>query len=907
MLTWLKMSSSSEKPKPGRKRASEPRTRKPSARRAPASNAAKSTAEPKAKAPAAKPKAAAKAKVSAGKPKAAAGKSKATTPKPKPAATKPKAAAGTTKATGGDQDSGPPVAPPGDGRISTLLRPRNVLIAALLSIIVGAGVGMAMVYLPDPTQVRVLENYEPNMQVVLYDGEGEVFAELEARERRKLVAYRDIPEQLRNALLASEDSRFFWHVGIDPIGVLGAVRENITDGFGARGASTITMQLSRGMGWSSPEKTAVRKLVEAFYYALQTERYFSKERILELYMNQIFMGHDAYGFGAAAELYFDKELDELTLAESALLAGIVQRPNDYYPLDRNQERAFRRRDLVLGRMVTEGYITPEEREVARAEPLDLADNDRSEELGAYFTEEIRRTLIDEYGSDYLYSSGMRVSTTLDPRIQSIAQKALDEGLRITDKTQGWRGVERNVLDESIHPMEHDEPRWDRPIAPGDYVPAIVLESTNERARVRVGSYIGEITREGAAWTRFGRAENVRLERLLRAGDRISVHVTEVIDEATLGLELDQEPEIEGALLVVENYSGEIKAEVGGRRFDDSEFNRARQAVRQTGSGFKPFVYAAALDAGRTAGDLIVDMRSAFADGNRQPYEPKNHNDEYVGITTYTEALARSRNVVAVAVQQSVTAGNVIEMARNLGITANLQPYLSLALGVVDVSLWEMTRAYAVFANGGVRVEPHRIRLVVDREGRPLNVAQRQSQQVMDAEVAYLMVRMLANVIEYSFDGGRQGGSGRRARGLGAEIGMELAGKTGTTDEYSDAWFMGFSPYHTIGVWVGNDTKKPIGAGREGANTALPIWMEVMRAASEGLEPRKFEQPVGVVLRTVDARTGLLSSNACGPSVVVAYLDGTEPTRVCTEQEARILAMNEYQQAYFIDQIRSGGR
>ena len=720
------------------------------------------------------------------------------------------------------------------------------------------------------------------------------------------MAYRDIPEQLRNALLAIEDSRFFWHAGVDPIGVLGAVRENITDGFGARGASTITMQLARGMGWSSPEKTAVRKLVEAFYYALQTERYFSKERILELYMNQIFMGHDAYGFGAAAELYFDKELDELTLAESALLAGIVQRPNDYYPLERNQERAFRRRDLVLRRMVSQGYITEQEREIASAEPFEHVEDDRSEELGAYFTEEIRRTLIDEYGSA-LYRSGMRVSTTLDPRIQAVAERALDQGLRNTDKTQGWRGVERNLLDEGIDLMAHREPRWERPIEPGQYVPAVVLESTHERAIVRVGPYTGEITPEGADWTQFGRAANVRLERLLRPGDRISVHVMEVVDDTTLSVELDQEPEIEGAILVVENYSGEIKAEVGGRRFDDSEFNRARQAVRQTGSAFKPFVYAAALDAGHTAGDLIVDMRSAFEDGNRQPYEPRNHNDEYVGITTYTEALARSRNVVAVSVQQSIGAGKVIDMARNLGISANLQPYLSLALGVVDVSLWEMTRAYSVFANGGVRVEPHRIRSVVDRQGQPVFVAQRQSQQVMDAETAYLMVRMLNNVIEYSFDRGLQGGSGRRARGLVTDLGIPLAGKTGTTNLYSDAWFLGFSPYHTIGVWVGNDTKKPIGPGREGANTALPIWIDVMRAASEGLEPREFEMPVGVELRTVDARTGLLSSDVCGPSLVVAYLQGTGPTRVCTEAEARILAMNEYQQAYFIDQIRGGGR
>lgn len=786
-----------------------------------------------------------------------------------------------------------------------LVRPRNFAIGIIAVGLSGAGIGTAMVYLPDASQVRALEEYVPNMQVLLFDDAGEVFGELEAIERRKLVPYQDIPEQLRNALLASEDSRFFSHVGIDPIGVLGAVRDNLTDGFGTRGASTITMQLARGLGWSSSEKTASRKLVEAFYYALQTERYFSKERILELYMNQIFMGHDAYGFGAAAELYFDKELGELTLAESALLAGIVQRPNRYYPLERNQERAVRRRDLVLGRMLAEGYITAEEREQARNEPLDLADNDRSEELGAYFTEEIRRDLYDEYGSE-LYELGMRVQTTLDLRIQAAAEKALDEGLRFTDKTQGWRGVERNLLDENLDLMAFDLPRWERSIDIDDYVPAVVLESDAERAVVRFGSYTAQITPEGASWTAFGRPDNVRLERLLRAGDLISVHLTEMREDGSVVVELDQEPELEGAILVVENYSGEVKAEVGGRRFSDSEFNRARQAVRQTGSAFKPFVYAAALQAGHTAGDVILDMRRAFEDGSRQPYEPHNHNDEYVGITTYTEALARSRNVVAVAVQQEIGADSVIKMARDMGLTANLQPYLSLALGSVEVSLWEMTRAYAVFANGGVRVEPHRVRNVVDREGRPVFVAQRRSEQVMDGDVAYLMTRMLNNVINYTYveNGVLMGGSGRRARRLQDDIGMPLAGKTGTTDLYSDAWFLGFSPYHTIGVWVGNDTKKPIGAGREGANTALPIWMEVMRAASDGLDPKDFElPPVGIVLRTVDARTGLLSSNLCGPSIIVAYIEGTDPTRACGEEEARILAMNHYQQAYFIDQIR----
>ena len=283
-------------------------------------------------------------------------------------------------------------------------------------------------------------------------------------------------------------------------------------------------------------------------------------------MNQIFMGHDAYGFGAAAEFYFDDELNELTLAECALLAGIVQRPNDYYPLDRNEERAIRRRDVVLGRMLVEGYISNEEREQARNEPLDLAErDDRSEELGAYFTEEIRRKLIEDYGTR-LYESGLRVYTTLDSRLQAAAEQALDSGLRAVDKTQGWRGSKRNLLEEQIDIAAHIEQRWDRPIETGDYVPAVVLDSSREQAQLRVGPYTAVITPEGAAWTAFDRVENVRLERLIQPGDLISVHVTEVHNDGTLSVGLDQEPELEGAVLVFENYSGEIKAEVGGRRF-----------------------------------------------------------------------------------------------------------------------------------------------------------------------------------------------------------------------------------------------------------------------------------------------------------------------------------------------------
>ncbi|MFQ5744192.1 MAG: penicillin-binding transpeptidase domain-containing protein, partial [Acidobacteriota bacterium] len=392
----------------------------------------------------------------------------------------------------------------------------------------------------------------------------------------------------------------------------------------------------------------------------------------------------------------------------------------------------------------------------------------------------------------------------------------------------------------------------------------------------------------------------RLNDLMKEGDLVSVWIRSINDDGGFAVDLDQEPELQGAVLVLENGTGEVKAMVGGRHFDNSEFNRAKQAKRQTGSAFKPFVYAAALRNGWTASNLLLDQPTTFQDASsRQAYQPHNYHNEYIGITSLAEGLAKSRNVVTVALQQQIGADKVIDTARMLGITANLKPYLSLSLGVIDVSLWEITRAYAVFPNQGVRVEPHLVRQVTDHEGRPLETTERQAVQVMDNDIAYVMARMLTNVVDYS------NGTARRARALARELGRPLGGKTGTTDNYSDAWFIGFSPDHTIGVWVGNDTKKPIGPGEEGAKAALPIWMEVMRAATAGLPPKQFPQPAGVVLRTVDPRTGLLASDVCDTPVQLAFLDGTEPTGVCGLAEHRILALPYYQQAYFLNRFQGG--
>ena len=430
------------------------------------------------------------------------------------------------------------------------------------------------------------------------------------------------------------------------------------------------------------------------------------------------------------------------------------------------------------------------------------------------------------------------------------------------------------------------------------MPAVVVRVETESAELRIADQPVTLSPEGAAWTRRD-----RLTDLLREGDLPLVRILEIGEEGNYVVELDQDPQIDGAVIVIENHTGEVKGLVGGEEFDSSEFNRAIQAVRQTGSAFKPFVYAAAVRNGKTPSNLLLDQPTTFLDSStRQPYEPRNYHREYIGITSLSEALARSRNVVTVALQEQIGANKVIDTARELGITADLQPYLSLALGVIDVSLLEMTRAYAVFPNGGVRVEPHLVRRVTGREGRTLRKTERQAVTVMDQNVAYIIMRMLVNVVEYQ--AGSTGGTARRARPLARELGMRLGGKTGTTDNFSDAWFIGFSPYHTIGVWVGNDTKVSIGPGEEGSRVALPIWMEVMRATSEGLPPKEFEQPAGIVVRTIDPRTGLLTTEVCEASIEAAYLGGTEPTSACTLAQHQILALPYYQQAYFLDRFQS---
>lgn len=770
---------------------------------------------------------------------------------------------------------------------------RHPVLAALPfgAAISGLVAGFVIAYVPDAAIVDALRVYEPSLVTRIYDRDGMQYAEW-LQQRREVVSFGEIAPVMVNAVVAAEDARFFDHVGIDPQAVLRSLLADLRCGYFCEGFSTITMQVPRnldrylgGDNWLPRDKTLERKIREAIY-AIQIERHYTKEQIFTIYANQIFMGSSAYGFQAASKFYFGKPISEVTLPEAALLAGMIQRPSGYRP-DLHPEDAIAKRNIVLDRMLAERFISAEENAEAKAAPLVVASDTGTNELGDYFTEEIRKTLIQTYGMEGIYRSGLRVQTTLDRRLQRAAESALDRGIRDVDKRSGWRGDQRNLYDEGVDVEAYEDPGWLPPLDPGAYVPAVVTQVTSLGARARIGDEIVEFGPDDAAWT-----NRTTMDRLVRAGDLVDLLLESRAEDGTWEVELDQLPVLQGAILVVENDSGEVRAMSGGRVFDDSEFNRATQAVRQTGSIFKPFVYSTAVTTGLTPSYLFVDQPTTFRDPTtRQPYSPANFNNEYIGVTSMAEAISKSRNVPTVMLQQKVGVETVIDMARKFGLTAPFGPYLSLGLGVMDISVWEIVRAYTVFPNMGVLVEPHLVRAVYDRRGKLLEKTQQSARSVMDADEAYVMARMLV--------AGIQRGTGVRARALGQELQQMLGGKSGTTDDRTDVWYVGFSPNHTVGVWLGHDKKERIHRRATGSNSALPIWIEIMRAAETGNPAAALPRPGNIELRTVDPFTGLLYSPYCEEAVELAFIAGTAPTRACGPAERAILNLEAYQQAYFV--------
>ena len=686
----------------------------------------------------------------------------------------------------------------------------------------GAAVGLLFVYSSDLPEIHALQDYRPNVVTELYADDGQSIGTF-ALQRRILLTYPQIPKVLRDAILTTEDQHFEEHWGVDIPRVLQAAWHDIAKHRLAEGASTLTMQLAGGLFLNRSDRSARRKIEETIL-AIQIERHYTKEQIFTMYCNQIYLGSGNYGFEAASEYYFSKPVGQLTLAEAATLAAIIRGPI-YAPIN-HPDRALARRNLVLGLMAHDRKISEAQAEAAMKEPLGLHVESLRNDLAPYFVEEVRQYLEHTYGTAAVHEQGLRVYTSLNVAMQKAADQAVRDGLHAYDRRHGWRGKLPNILEQNLGPLEkYQDEDWRNTPRKGDYVNGLVTAVEPTFATLKIGTYHAMLTPADFAWTGIKSPKQI-----LTVGDLVCVSVKEV-SGFTVRAQLEQVPAAQGALLAIDNATGEIKAMVGGYDFEESKFNRATQALRQTGSSFKVYVYADALQAGMNPFDTVVDEPVTFRSGG-QNYSPKNYDEKFEGRITLRRALADSRNVPAVRLLDHVGVQNVIELARKFGITSPLPPYLPLALGAADLTLMEHTSAFTVFPDDGIHIEPHYIKRVTSYDGAVLEEPRPNVNDVIPPDVARTMVAMLEEVVQF--------GTGVRAK----ELGRPSGGKTGTTNDFTDAWYIGFTPQITAGVWVGNDDKRiSLGKKETGARAALPIWLEFMQQGMQGMPVESFPNVV----------------------------------------------------------------
>ncbi len=691
----------------------------------------------------------------------------------------------------------------------------------LLSALVGAAVGLLLVYSTDLPQVEELERYRPSSVTELYDTQGRVIGTF-ALQRRVIASYDDYPEVLRNALVSIEDKDFYRHSGINVWRIVGAAYRDIESGGKVQGASTLTMQLARNL-FLSPDRSFYRKVQEALL-AIQIERRFTKPQIFTLYANQIFLGHGAYGYEAASEYYFSKPAKKLKLEEAALLAGLPKAPQYYSPIN-HPERAIKRRNLVLNAMLEDGKITAAQAVDAKAKPIVLDVQKDPNSLAPHYVEEIRRYLEAKYGSDQVHQGGLRVYTSLDMDLQKSARQALLDGLAAYERRHGWHGNLVNVIALGQKLDQYEDPDWDEEPEVNGYMHALVTQVSASAAEVRFGQRKATLSPADVAWIK----QKLKLPDLLHPGDIVYVKVLALDAAGKAHVSLEQDSGAEGALVAIDNATGEIRAMVGGRDFNLSKFNRATQALRQVGSSFKPYVYTAAIDQGASPDDTIVDAPVIFQTSSG-PYTPHNFDDKFEGTITLRRALAQSRNIPALKLADHIGIKTVIEYAHRFGITSNIPAYLPVALGSAEITPLEQTSAFTVFPNDGVRVAPRYITRVTDYEGRVLEEDYSDVKDAVSSRTARVMTSMLREVVLHG------------TAAAAVKMPYPLAGKTGTTNDFTDAWFVGFSPSLTCGVWIGYDEKKSLGGKETGAHAALPIWMQFMNVALAGKDPGEF-QPV----------------------------------------------------------------
>jgi penicillin-binding protein 1A len=751
-------------------------------------------------------------------------------------------------------------------------------------------------------EYRQLADYEPPVMTRVYGGDGRLLAEY-ATEKRIFVPIKAMPKRVVQSFLAAEDKNFYSHSGVDVLSVIRAALTNVRNlGSSKRpvGASTITQQVAKNFLLTN-EVSWERKIKEAIL-AFRIERALSKDRILELYLNEIYLGFGSYGVAAAALNYFDKSMDELTIDEAAFLAALPKAPNNYHPV-KKPTAAKARRDWVIGRLRAGGIITPDEAEQAKARPLEVRQRSATEYITAdYFAEEVRRQLDNRYGEDKLYKGGLSVRTTLDPRLQAIATKVLRDGLETYDRRHGWRGPVARLPEGTRLDIKIE---WRRALAKippvkgmGSHLLAVVVGLRPDDALIGFGDGVnGRIPLAEMKWARPWLEKQMRGPKVTSPAEVLvpgDVIVVDAVTEDAKGTAypagtygLRQLPDVDGALVALDPHTGRILAMAGGYSYERSQFNRVTQAMRQPGSAFKPFVYLAALDQGYTPSTLILDAPFVIDQGPGLPkWRPANYTKKFYGPSTMRLGLEKSRNLMTVRLAQTIGMETVSEYAQRLGVVDFLPTTLSMALGSGETTLLRITTAYAMLVNGGKRITPTLIDRIQDRHGETIFRHDRRNcvncravfwtQQdpptipdtgnpVTDPGSAYQVVSMLKGVVER--------GTGRRIRA----VGKPLAGKTGTTNADKDAWFIGFSPDLAVGVFVGFDTPKTLGRRETGSSVAAPLFRDFMAAALENKKAIPFRIPPGIRLVRVNATTGELARPGDKKVIYEAFKPGTVPT------------------------------
>lgn len=748
---------------------------------------------------------------------------------------------------------------------------------SLIVILIGS-IGIAGVYLylnENLPKISSLNDYRPPIITTVYSDDNRKIAEF-FKERRIVLPLSKMPEMLKKAFVAAEDARFYKHKGIDVLSIFRAFYKNIEAGAIIQGGSTITQQVTKSF-LLTPERSYARKIKEAIL-AYRIDKKFAKDEILFLYLNQIYLGHGAYGVEAASENYFGKSASELNLAECAILAGLPQAPSRYSPF-RYPERAKQRQIYVLNRMVEEGFITNIQATEAINKVLDIKPrrNLYIEEVPVY-TEHIRRYIAKKYGDDVLYKEGLNIYSAVNIEMQKMAREEIIKGLYALDKRQGYRGPIKHLKPEEIESFSKElqlelekAPLEERKIIKGV---VIEINDKNNTVVVRMGSTLGVIRIDDMSWARKPDSEIAYYEtrvnhvrEALKVGDVIQVRVkNKIFDTDRWWLSLEQLPKVQAALVCIESETGNVKVMVGGKDFRESQFNRAIQSRRQPGSAFKPIIYAAALDKGYTPATMIIDSPIVYEDTEHDfTWKPRNYKEKFYGPTIFRDAIAKSRNVVTIKILQDIGIDYAIDYARKLGITSNMNRDLSIALGSSGVSLLELVSAYSVFNNLGYLVEPVFITKILDREGNVIEEGNPVRRKIIEQNTAYIMTNLLEGVVKH--------GTGRRVKALKRPV----AGKTGTTNNLYDVWFVGYTPRYNTGTWVGYDDESSLGKGETGSRAASPIWIGFMQRLLADKPIRVFQVPGGVVFSKIDAETGLLPIPESKKTIFECFKEGTVPT------------------------------